>query len=116
MQHAVVSCQGCRHDPPTVSSPGLQATPSGRYMQLLTGASALGSMLLDQPLARPTEIHVGIVDQQFHGSARGGRHCRQPYDPGTSGNGGMVAALSLPGSGTASSTPSNWTMEPTKPP
>jgi hypothetical protein len=73
-------------------------------------------MLLDQPLARPTEIHVGTVDQQFHGSARGGRHRRQPYDLGTSANGGMVAALALTGSGTASSTPSNWTMEPTKPP
>jgi len=35
-------------------------------------------MLLDQPLARPTEIHVGTVEQQFHGSP--------PREADTAGN------------------------------
>ena len=57
-------------------------------VQLPPGAAALGAMLLDQPFARPAQLHAGAVDQQVHRSARRLRSHRQC--PGSSAQCRMV--------------------------
>jgi hypothetical protein len=79
--HVVIG-QGRCYNPP---SGGIQPD-----VQLLPGKPAPGPAFLDQPLAGTAQRHAGAVDQQFHGSRRGGRHDRQTHDLGTPADSGTV--------------------------
>jgi hypothetical protein len=72
----IVVGEGRRHDPP---GDGIHSD-----MQLLLGASALGSLFLDQPLTRTTQFHACAVNQQLYLTTGGRRYGRQVHGPGTS--------------------------------